>query len=172
MNPFGDRIYEVIERLFQRNSIRHITSEFVTSALSCEVNAFILHLIADLLERARVEVSPERDMLMRKILPSLYYINENIYKDLKLEDIAGKSNLSSTYFHRIFKQLFQATPVNYMIERRMSAARQMLTTTDLSVRDIAWRAGYENEFYFSRIFKKHVGMSPSEFRRYNSILQS
>ncbi|NQV32864.1 MAG: helix-turn-helix transcriptional regulator [Phycisphaeraceae bacterium] len=81
-----------------------------------------------------------------------------------LAQIAACSHLAPTYFHRVFRDLFHTTPLTYMTRRRLDSARQLLSSTSLPVKEIAYRVGYDNEFYFSRIFRKHFGLSPKDFQ--------
>ncbi|MGV2806326.1 helix-turn-helix domain-containing protein, partial [Clostridium perfringens] len=79
--------------------------------------------------------------------------------------LARMANISPKYFVDLFKKTFGQTTIDYLTHVRMNHAKRYLAESDDRLRDIAQRVGYKDEFYFSRIFKKKVGMSPSEYAR-------
>ena len=73
--------------------------------------------------------------------------------------------MSVSWFIRSFKQYAGTTPMQYLVERRMANAQVLLETTSYNISEIAALVGYDNPLYFSRIFRKQKGMSPSEYRK-------
>ena len=73
--------------------------------------------------------------------------------------------MSVSWFIRNFKEYTNSTPAQYLLSLRISNAQTLLETTSYNVTEIADIVGYDNPLYFSRIFKKQVGLSPSEFRK-------
>ena len=73
--------------------------------------------------------------------------------------------MSVSWFIRNFKEYTELTPTQYLLSLRISNAQTLLESTNYNVTEIADIVGYDNPLYFSRIFKKQSGMSPSEFRR-------
>lgn len=151
---------EILPQLFKNpeSRVRNV-------APVCRVHAMLLHMVADYLRQNRIEVPVQNNMLLARIMPSIDFINDNIYRSPPLAEVAARSHLAPTYFHRLFRELFHTTPLAYMTRRRMDNARQLLSSTVLSVKEIAWRVGYENEFYFTRVFSKHFHISPRDFRK-------
>jgi AraC-like DNA-binding protein len=86
-----------------------------------------------------------------------------------LIEIAACSNISPNHFHRIFTETLNTTPLNYMLNLRLSQAIGLLSSTSLNIKEIALKVGYDNEFYFSRIFKKHFGICPSDIRKQSLV---
>ena len=74
-------------------------------------------------------------------------------------------HLNETYFSNIFTKRFKISPKQYVLQKRIGAAANMLIETDKSVKEIAFYFGYENEMYFNRIFRKFAGMLPGEYRK-------
>ncbi|WP_373216720.1 helix-turn-helix domain-containing protein [Ruminococcus sp. 5_1_39BFAA] len=102
--------------------------------------------------------------LMNEIDAAVQYFHANYHKAISIEDYAASHNMSTSWFIRNFKEYTNATPAQYILSLRISNARTLLETTAYNVSEISNIIGYENPLYFSRIFKKQCGMSPSEFR--------
>ena len=99
------------------------------------------------------------------------YIKENYLKEvISIEYLADLCKITPSYFTRIFKSVFGDSPKRYIIDLKMQAACEYLTYTTTSVKDISELLGYEDITYFTASFKKHYGISPSEYRRTNTIL--
>ena len=92
------------------------------------------------------------------------YITENYSEALTLESIAQSLNYSPSYLSNQFKQNTGDSPIDYLIQVRIENATILLIETDVSLREIAAHVGYHDVYYFSRLFKKRVGLSPAQFR--------
>jgi len=79
--------------------------------------------------------------------------------------LAESAGVSAGYFSRAFKRRFGISPIAYQQELRISAARNLLLTTNLPCKEIAARTGYADEFYFSKVFKRAVGQPPLMYRK-------
>lgn len=84
---------------------------------------------------------------------------------LSVREVARSVFVSPDYLRQLFRETFGESPLHYLIRRRMDHARELLERTDLPVQEVALRCGLENPYYFSRLFKKTVGVSPSRYRR-------
>ena len=138
------------------------------AALTCKIHALMLDLVGDLASGTDVEQHVAGDPVLERLGPSIDYLNENFLRAPKLAEIARRSHLAPTYFHRLFTRTFGMTPLHYVTRRRMETARQLLSTTNLTVKEIAYRVGFRSEFHFSRTFKKHMHVSPSHARTRSS----
>ncbi|HGK8696883.1 TPA: helix-turn-helix domain-containing protein, partial [Streptococcus pneumoniae] len=98
------------------------------------------------------------------------FIEQNYHRDISAEDVAHVCNLSRVYLSKIFKNKFNTTLQEFIIQFRMSKAQELLKTTDYSVTKISEMVGYQNAFNFSRAFKKITGISPRDWRIKNSII--
>lgn len=94
------------------------------------------------------------------------YFERHFSEKISLDQIARNMYLSPFYISRLFKNEVGDTPINYLISLRMKEAEQLLLAQpDASVQDIAKSVGYEDAYHFSKVFKKHFGISPSNFRK-------
>ena len=78
--------------------------------------------------------------------------------------LAEQCNMSQTYFRRLFHSLYGVSPKQYILSARMRWAKTMLKSTDDSITEIAENCGFDNVYYFSRAFRNHQGVSPSQYR--------
>ncbi|ANY69038.1 hypothetical protein BBD42_23055 [Paenibacillus sp. BIHB 4019] len=93
------------------------------------------------------------------------YMREHVDEPLTLELLGKRFGYNPQYLARRFKELTMHSPIDYLIGLRIEKACHMLQNTDASIGDIAQSVGYEDVFYFNRIFKKNVGLSPSHFKK-------
>jgi len=92
------------------------------------------------------------------------YLRTHLDRRLTLADMAGQAHLSRSHFLRRFRHKTGYPPVNYFIRLKMQRACELLDTSDLPVATIAERLGYQDPYYFSRLFRKVVGRSPRQHR--------
>jgi two-component system, response regulator YesN len=92
------------------------------------------------------------------------FLRENYEKDITLQEIAERFYLSREYISRKFKQQYNETITNYVTTIRIEKAKELLENPHLKVYEIAFKVGYQNEKYFSKVFKKLVGLTPNEYR--------
>ena len=93
-----------------------------------------------------------------------FRIHENVDKNINLEQLAKDLGVSYPWFRRVFKEIMGVSPGQYHINLRVEKACTLLKETDLTVAEIAFHLGFESEFYFSRIFKKKVGLPPKKYK--------
>ncbi len=100
----------------------------------------------------------------KQIDPAINYLKEHIYDfTLKTERLHRLCGISDTYFRKIFISRFGMTPQDYIISRRLSHAKSILDSGDFNtVREVALSVGYGDPLYFSKVFKKIYGISPSD----------
>ena len=85
--------------------------------------------------------------------------------DISLALIASGTGFSESQVRRMIKAKLHVNPVQYINHLRLEKAKKMLSESNLSISEIAFATGFEDQFYFSRIFKNNVGMSPFEYRK-------
>lgn len=88
--------------------------------------------------------------------------------DISINKVCGHLHISAGYFSNIFKKEVKTTFVSYLLQIRMEAAKELLRTSDLKAFEIAEKVGYAEPNYFSFSFRKHVGVSPKEYRNTSS----
>lgn len=107
----------------------------------------------------------ENNLLAEEMDKAMLYFNEHYNEDISIESFASSLHMSTSWFIRNFKQYTGQTPMQYILSIRISHAENLLENTDYNLTEISRIIGYENPLYFSRIFKKQKGLSPSEYKK-------
>lgn len=102
---------------------------------------------------------------VKPIRVAMQYVQENYAKQIRVEDIARKVNMSASYFSTMFKKQTGTNFTNYVTEYRMQVAKKMLQETDMTICEVSDALGFSDQRYFSKTFKKSVGQSPGDFRK-------
>lgn len=92
------------------------------------------------------------------------YIQDNYSRDISLDDVARYLNLSPYYFSKLFKAETGITFMDYLTDLRMARAQELLKDESLSIKEVCAEVGYSDPNYFSRSFKKNVGVTPTVYR--------
>ena len=92
------------------------------------------------------------------------YIDENYNKDISLDDVSRMVDISPYYFSKLFKQEQGENFIEYLTRIRMANARRILKNQNYNIKEVCAMCGYSDPNYFSRIFKKFEGVTPSEYR--------
>ena len=93
------------------------------------------------------------------------YFEEHYNEEISIEQYAVSRNMSTSWFNRSFRNSAGTSPMKYILDIRIRNAQVLLETTDYTISDIAALIGYDNPMYFSRLFRKAKGLSPSKYRK-------
>lgn len=163
----------------------HADFEYARKALRFDVNEYLLkpvkaNELRSALSQIVASIEGERARLcgQGKGLPAQadrseaivqlvqHYLRENFTRDVSLEEIARHYNFTSSYLSKIFIKHTGESPLKYVIALRINEAKYLLAhQRSLSVKEVGERVGYDDQFYFSRIFKQVTGMTPKEFQK-------
>ncbi|MFT6937156.1 MAG: AraC-like DNA-binding protein [Saprospiraceae bacterium] len=105
-----------------------------------------------------------REELYRRLLIAKDYIESNFDKKTEIESIARIANISTFHFFRTFKQVFQVSPHQYILNLRLKKATQLLKKRQDTITEIAYQVGFSDIHAFSKAFKKTYRIAPSQFR--------
>ncbi|MBQ9031566.1 MAG: helix-turn-helix domain-containing protein [Parasporobacterium sp.] len=96
---------------------------------------------------------------------AISYMETHLETNMSISEIAEEVHLNPQYFMRLFKKETGKPVLEYITERRLEKARKLLADTSLPITEVALAAGYDNFSYFSKLFKRNEGQTPSEYRR-------
>ena len=117
-----------------------------------------------LLDCVRLNPRTDEHSLDPRLERAISFVIQGMRRKITLDDIAHSAGLSKPQIVRLFRNHMGITPARFVEQQRLDRARQMLAVTALPVQTIAWEVGFDNPFYFSLRFKKHLGLSPTEYR--------
>ncbi|WP_105619252.1 AraC family transcriptional regulator [Vallitalea okinawensis] len=95
---------------------------------------------------------------------SFKYVQANYWHDLTVEDLSNHLNLNRSYLYTIFKEELNLSPQQYIINFRINKAVELLNNQELTIAEVARSVGYQDQFIFSKTFKKQKGLSPKIYR--------
>ena len=161
-NVFFSGVPSAYQRLFK---------EMILELQACrtgyqELLEMYLRQIFLLIQRTRQENNPTISTYLQKEMEQAQqYFQEHYNEDIQIKDYAKSRNMSVSWFLRSFKDFVGQPPAQYLLTIRMNNAVSLLETTDYNMTEISAIIGYDNPLYFSRLFKKYKGVSPSEYRK-------
>ncbi len=136
----------------------------VPGHLRVKLHAVILAVTGDILKNTDERIHKKEMEAMEKFRPATALMDTAFLENPPLSVLAEKACMAPNYFHIKFRETFGITPFDYMLNKRMNIAKELLAFSTLSIREISWRSGYKDEFFFSKTFKKNTGLSPRAFR--------
>lgn len=156
-------LLELIEQLL--NEI--INNEFAYElAVKGAIHNMLAHLFRNHINTIKSNSELKRSMLSyERLNPVFQYIENNYASEIKIENLASLTYLSTSHFSRLFKQATGKTATQYINEFRISKAEVLLKTTDLSVSDVAERVGFTSSSYFAKWLKTLRNTTPTELRK-------
>ncbi|RXZ83660.1 response regulator [Paenibacillaceae bacterium] len=129
----------------------------------------LLSLIMSLVEQTK-ESPLGKKSSERLMLTAHNYIQQHLGRDFGIEDIADYLGISCSYFCLLFKNHFGETFVEHLTKQRIETAKSLLSSSDKSITQIGAVVGYQERRYFTKVFQKYTGMTPSEFRLKDVII--
>lgn len=132
------------------------------------------HLLNDIIYQYYVETQTIPDYANEEfddavLIETINYMKNNISSNLNLHQLSGLVGITPSGLIWKFKTKLGTTPIDYLISLRIQLAKQLLSETKFSIQKIAVKCGFENSYYFSNLFKKRTGISPSFYRNSHLI---
>ena len=154
-NNMFEEIYNVLKEGYTLENLR-----YASSLLHYYLGS--LHYVHQFRNaRSRDKKADESDI----VNASIHYMQENIEKRLTLAEIAAYTGFSVSYFSAIFRKKTKHSPLAYFNILKVKEAKHLLNETDMHINQICFKVGIEDNYYFSRLFTKTVGISPTKYRK-------
>ncbi len=130
-----------------------------------ELIVFQQNLVDKGFDKLKVKRHNTKRELYQLITEAKSYLHDNLQEHISLNTISSDIGISKYYLHRLFTEINGITPLGYLTSIRLEKAKNLLQYSNNSILDIAISCGFDNTPYFSNLFKKHIGLSPSQFRK-------
>lgn len=154
---------EVISEFEQLLACRHVTYQFNNFVLASNI---LRKLFSYFIAQNQLPLSNEANQLNTQIIDG--YLEDNIDKQVSLEQMAQVSGLSKFHFAKKFQKQTGVSPIRYFLELKIKHACELIDRTQLTIKEVSSRLGYDDPYYFSRLFKKVMGISPKQYRQTNN----
>ena len=122
----------------------------------------VIQIVNEIIKTNARAIKKENNFAVERIRR---YIEEHYAENLTLKELAELVNANGYYLSHAFKKITHYSPQQYILRRRIGKAQCLLIYTSLSLTEISARVGYDDSNYFSRVFKKVIGMSPRAYRQ-------
>jgi AraC-like DNA-binding protein len=124
---------------------------------------FLYSFIATFLYPDR-QVNEKKQDAKDLINDTILYMQSKLHHQLTVEDMALKQGLSPSHFSSLFRKATGMAPVDYFIHLKLQKACLLLYSSDIKIKEVAMEIGYKDPYYFSRLFKKYMKVSPDQYR--------
>ncbi len=159
-----------------RSCIENMIKELETReyGFELEIKSALYHLVALLLRKHVKQLLTETEYIKRKknlerFNPVFQYIDNHFQEKISIEELAQVANLSRYHFSRLFKEMTNKTPNEYLNQIRINKAETLLKYSDMNVTEVALSTGFSDPNYFSRLYKKYKRVTPSSVQRQKTI---
>ena len=156
----------------------YLFKEMIHELQTCNVGyeellTMYLKQIFLLVQRTRLEERPTVSTYIQEEMEyARRYFNEHYNQSIVIEEYAKDRGMTANWFIQSFRRVTKYTPMQYIVHLRMTNAMNLIDNTNYNMAQIAAAIGYDNSMYFSRIFKKHTGLTPTEYKNRNIIQTS
>ncbi len=124
---------------------------------------YLYLFIAALMRETRGQKPRATSSASQYVLNAIKYIQFNYSHDISIDDVAKSVGISRSHLYRVFMSNVGKSPIDYLTEYRINEACKLLRTGSLSIAEVAISVGFFDQFYFSRVFKKAMGLPPSKY---------
>jgi AraC family transcriptional regulator len=160
-DPFIEQVAELIlQELNTETSAGRLLIETLSSALS----AHLVHKYAANAIPLKPPPSSDKPLDQRRLARVIEFVDANISREFAVADMARTACLSPAHFARVFKVRTGLTPHQFVSERRLTLAKQMLADLYRPIVDVAYTAGFSSQANFTRAFRRATNMTPGQFR--------
>lgn len=152
----GARMQEVFEIVLAQMERGTVDSMVQTGFALHEMLALCMQSML-----AQAETATNRQI----VLQAAEKLRKDYRKEISLSDLLAEAHMSKSYFLRLFRKYMGTTPYNYLVNFRITQAKELLVLTDHSISEIAWESGFGDASNFSTRFAKATGQSPMQYRK-------
>lgn len=165
LNSYRDEILKTCDEIVEEQKRYKQTSPFMLKSLVMKILILIHREINEEVPNLSSHEFSFKSREKKAIVETITkYLNENYTQDISLYTLSKNMYLSPVYISKIFKEIMGDSPINYLIQIRLTKAKDLLKNTELSIKNISKMVGYNDPYYFSKLYKKYYGISPNKVR--------
>lgn len=157
------RMFSYFEMIFRVLNADYTLGNFIY------IGQVLALILAEVFFREKHNTTPVQNKHVSRIIRYLY---AHLGEEVTLDRLSAEFDLSKSYLNQIFRENTGMTPIVFFIHLKMNEACSVLSTTDLKINKIAASLGYSDPYYFSRAFRKVVGVSPQQYRDHQTSLET
>lgn len=150
-----DEIMGIIQKLLSKNMNPDYFSQF-------ELKVIFMNLLQSILNGAR---NSQYNYTLQQVTEILDYFHNHYDEEVLISEVADMFEIDRRRIAYLFEKITGLTPIQYLTRYRISRAKELLTVSELTVSEVSEAVGYQDSFYFSRVFKNLTNMSPSQYRK-------
>lgn len=151
---FSESFREIFQNYIERDSCHELDAAAQLAGILVQIRRSLDEL-----------ASTRRTLMAGKLKESLNFIHRHYSQTISVRDLANLEHLSSSRYCALFRQHMGISPQNFIIELRLRMAADLMMKTDLSLKQISRMVGYDDQLYFSRLFRSKRGLSPRQYIR-------
>ncbi|WP_054027360.1 AraC family transcriptional regulator [Bacillus sp. FJAT-28004] len=126
--------------------------------------AVLLEIVSCFLESVPIQVLQHRTEEMNRLRVIQQYVDSRLHTSISIDQMAESVHLHPNYFSSYFKKHFGLPPLKYVSRKRTDRAKQLLTTTSLSIKEVADQSGFKETNHFTKFFRKETSLTPTDYR--------
>lgn len=164
IEKYKNEFEECCKEIEKEQRLRHLGHSFILKALVMKLIILLYREMDECSSPPSLQASQFASRDKKVIVQSLIdYMTSYYMEDISLDNISKNMYLSPVYISKIFKEETGTSPINYLIQIRLEKAKQILEKNNMPINLVAKAVGYEDAYYFSKLFKKYYGMAPSTY---------
>ncbi|WP_443937700.1 AraC family transcriptional regulator [Pedobacter sp. MW01-1-1] len=148
-------MYANLEMGYGKNNVHH-------------ANMCLYYFLATFLHPKKTDIKDQTQKL-DLIQESIDFMRKNLHTRITVKEFANRHQLSESHFTALFTKSTGIPPLNYFTQLKIQKSCQLIFNTNTKIKDIAYNLGYSDAYYFSRLFKKQIGVSPEKYRSNQEI---
>lgn len=150
-------------KIYQNKPWMNKKPNWLTVSQKLESEAILQMLLSGFItDVSNINLAPNMKYNLHQIL---VYIQNNLHKEIRVEEMANIACLSNDHFSRVFKSVMNTSPYEYIVRKRIEKSQYLLITTDLPINQIIEQTCFKSSAYFTRMFKKYVLLTPAVYRK-------
>ncbi len=155
--PFNSKAISLWQEMYQSLEMGYSKENL------CNASFSLYNFVATFLyPEKHIEIAKEKSTDMTTL--TIRFMRENLDKKISIEDMAAQHDMSCSHFSTLFRKSTGMPPIDYFINIKMQKACQLLYANNSRIKDIAMELGYDDPYYFSRVFKKYMNISPEQYK--------